>query len=94
MERTRRPEQRARYEAELQLPRMPVEVAYVWAMFWRLRNRVRNVNTHQPITWDDIYKYRDLVMAHIGPFEIELIELLDDLFLKAQAEAKNEEGGD
>ncbi|MBR2689164.1 MAG: hypothetical protein IKE42_15030 [Aquamicrobium sp.] len=72
---------------------MPEEIGYVWAQFWRLRRRVRNVNTHQPITWDDIQKFQALTMAHIGPFEIELLEMLDDLFLKAQSEAKNEEGG-
>lgn len=67
---------------------------HLWSIFWRLRNRVRNINTHQPITWDDIVHFRDLTRSHIGPFEVGIIEMLDNLFLEAQAEAKNEEGDD
>lgn len=41
-----------------------------------------------------MWRYREMTGALLGPFEIEIIELFDGEFLKAQAEARTEEGGE
>jgi hypothetical protein len=40
----------------------------------------------QPITWQDIVHFRDLTGARLGPWEVGIIEVLDDTFMDAGAE--------
>jgi hypothetical protein len=83
--RTRNPERRADYEAELAVPPLPSAVAYLWSMFWRLRRRKRNAFAVSAIEWTDIDAFLRLTGIKLSEWEISVIELLDDLYLSARA---------
>ncbi|MDP1867003.1 MAG: hypothetical protein Q8L13_11770 [Bradyrhizobium sp.] len=83
--RTNKPERLAKYQADLACPPLPRSVAYIWRIFNRLRRRKgSNGFAMSPIEWPDI----DAFVRHSGmpltPWEIGLIEDLDDLFLKTR----------
>ena len=93
IERTRRPHKRAEYEAELALPALPAALEYLWIAYRRLRRRKGgNGFGPSPIEWPDInafcrYNHLDLV-----PWEIEVIEEIDDLFLDALNKKTSDHG--
>lgn len=60
---------------------MPVALAYLWRLFWRLRNRKGgNGFEISPIEWPDIDAFVRQSRQRLDPWEIELIERLDDAF--------------
>lgn len=80
--RTRHPERLAEYEAELFVPPMPKSLVHVWIAFRRIRKRKgSNGFAASPIEWPDIDAFVRNSRTHLTPWEIELIEDLDDLFL-------------
>jgi hypothetical protein len=82
LERTRKPEKRAALEAELAAPPLPLELEHVWYAFCRLNARRRSGFSAEPIAWADLDAFVRLTGARLAPFEIQLIEMLDDLFRK------------
>lgn len=78
--RSRKPEQ---YEAELACPPLPRDLVYVWQMFSRLRNRAGgNGFGVNPIAFSEIEAFCRLSGTSVTPFELRLIEDLDNLFRK------------
>lgn len=86
MERTRRPEKRQEYEQKLACPPLPLALAYLWVTYRRLRRRKGSSFGPGPIEWPDIDAFLRLSGVSLAPWEIEVIEELDDLFLSAQAD--------
>jgi hypothetical protein len=82
-DRARRPEKRAEYEAELSMPRLPGAVLHVWRSYQRLRKRKGSsgFSGRSPLEWPDIDAFLRITRVSLTPWEIELIEDLDDLFL-------------
>lgn len=78
------PAQRRRIEDELASPLMPLEVRYLWSAFGRLsgRRRFSEAGAH-PIGWDELDAFSRLTGAAFAPWEIEVIEMLDRLFLES-----------
>lgn len=67
-------------EGELAVPPFPKALGYVWRAYLRLRRRTAGgFSGPQPVSWDDILAYTRLF--DLAPWEIELIERLDDIYL-------------
>lgn len=69
------------------MPPLPDELAYLWTVFWRLRNRV---NGGGRISWGNIDAFCRHARMALAPWEVEIIERLDDLYL-AEAGKKRED---
>jgi hypothetical protein len=80
LERTRKPERRAELEAKLETPPFPFEIEHVWTAFCRLHARRRSGFSAEPIAWSDLDAFIRLTGVRLAPFEVQLIEMLDDLF--------------
>lgn len=81
MARASSPVRRAEYEAELACPPFPAPLGHVWQAFCRLSGR-RGSNGFgiNPIGWCDLDAFCRLSGLRLAPWEIRLIEQLDDLY--------------
>lgn len=68
-----------------------MELSYLWKAFGRLSNR-RGSNGFgaMPIGWSDIEAFSRLSRIQFHPWEIELIEDIDKLYLAPPAETPEE----
>ncbi|MBW9062373.1 hypothetical protein JNB71_03480 [Rhizobium herbae] len=88
MKRARKPEKIARYEAELALPPFPYALQYLWDAFNRIRRRKgSDFAGPAPISWPDIDAFCRHSRLYLHPWEIAIIEQLDDLYLKVTDKA-------
>lgn len=84
LRRARNPERRAKYAAELECPPLPRCAVYLWRIFWRIRRRKgSNGFSVSPIEWQDIDAFTRHSRMPLIPWEVEVIEDLDDLYLRA-----------
>lgn len=76
---------RTELEAELAVPPFPDGLDYLWNAFLRLaRRRGGNGFSMSPITWSDIDAFVRLSGVRFSPWEIEIIESLDELFIQSR----------
>lgn len=70
---------------------MPVALIYLWSAFQRLRRRKvgGGVNGAEAISWGDLDAFQRLTGTRLVPWEVEVIEDLDDLFLAEVARASH-----
>lgn len=88
IERTKRPESLAEYEAELECPPFPEPLGYIWVVFNRLSaRRGSNGFSLNPISWPDIDAFMRLSGFRLVPWEIQMVEELDDLYRSEIAKA-------
>ena len=88
MKRTRRNEKRAEYEAELWMPEFPMSAMYLWRVFHRIRSRKGGAGMGiSPLEWPDIEAFSRLSGMRLLPWEVTMIEKMDDLWLRSMAEA-------
>lgn len=88
LKRTKSAKKRAECEAELALPPFPMPLLYVWKAFQRLdRRRGSNGFSHNPISWPEIDAFVRNSKVDLRPWEISLIEDLDDLYRSEMAQA-------
>lgn len=94
-DRTKRADKRAEYEAQLACPPIPDELRYLWRSFNRLSaRRGSNGFDVDPIGWCEIDAFVRLTGVRLVPWEIELIEMLDDIFRSERARNRdNDEEG-
>jgi len=94
LKRAKKPEKIAEYEAELACPPLPLELVYIWRAYHRLSNR-RGSNGFDinPIGWCEIDAFVRLSGMHLAPWEIALIEMLDDVFRTERAKASRPDAG-
>jgi hypothetical protein len=69
-------------------PPFPTELAYLWRTFGRLSNR-RGSNGFGPlpIGWPDLDAFSRMSQVKLQPWEIEIIEDLDALYLSGASKA-------
>lgn len=80
----------AELEQELAVPPFPEAVRYLWDIFWRLRARVSGGGFGAPrISWPDILAYLTLFRVRLAPWEIEIIEALDNALIRSSQEKKD-----
>jgi hypothetical protein len=94
VKRTRNAKRRAGYEAELEAPDFPIPLMYLWQAYHRIRRRKGgNGFGVMPLEWPDIDGFNRLTGMAFAPWEVGMIERLDDAFLKAMADnaAKKDE---
>jgi hypothetical protein len=83
--RAKNDERRAELEAELYGPPLPQALAYLWVVFIRLRRRKgANGFSISPIEWPDLDAFIRLSKTLLAPWEIAMVEELDDLFIAEQ----------
>ena len=91
LNRSRRADKRAEYEAELWMPEFPMSMMYLWRVYHRLRGRKGgNGFGHSPLEWPDIEAFSRLSGLSLLSWEVALIERMDDLWLRAQAQAQKD----
>lgn len=91
--RTRNPERRERLLADLVVPPAPLALTYLWRTFSRLSSRRGSSGFGpSPIGWADIDAFVRLTQFALKPWEVEVIETLDTLFMAAFAKAKGPPG--
>ncbi|UFX41792.1 hypothetical protein HAP47_0021040 [Bradyrhizobium sp. 41S5] len=80
--RTRDPKRRAEREAILKVPPMPAGLLYLWRIYDRMRRRKGgNGFALSPLEWQDIDAFLRRTQTDLAPWELEIIEMLDDLYL-------------
>lgn len=88
--RTRDPAKRAEREADLACPPFPDALGHVWAAFCRLSaRRGSNGFSINPISWPDIDAYVRHSKMPLAPWEIRIIEELDDLFRQEHSKPRD-----
>lgn len=88
MKRTRRSEKRAEYEDELWMPDFPMPAMYLWRAYHRIRNRKGGSGFGvSPLEWSDIDSFSRMSGTRLLPWEVAMIERLDDLWIRSMAEA-------
>ena len=75
------------------MPPFPFSLAHVWQAFHRLRRRKAPSNgfAAQPLEWSDIAAFCTMTRFPLTSWEVELIEMLDDLFMTQQSKAGADE---
>lgn len=77
---------KSHYEAELAMPPMPIAIMYLWTAYHRIRNRKGgNGFSASPIEWPDIDAFVRNSRMVLRPWEIEVIEMLDNFYMADQA---------
>lgn len=70
---------------------MPEALAYIWHAFCRLSaRRGSNGFSINPITWPDIDAYVRHSKMPLAPWEVRIVEELDDLFRQEQGKPKEQ----
>mgnify|MGYP003578108817 FL=1 len=78
----------AEHEAELSLPEFPRELGYLWRVYHRIRRRMAGgFAAPNPIGWQEIDAFVRQTKFRLAPWEIELLETIDDAFLQPQLAA-------
>lgn len=92
--RARTPERVAALEAELAGPPLPPGTGYLWAIYCRLAAR-RGAGGFgaAPIGWVDLAAFQSLTGFRLSPWEVTVIEALDNLHLAGETRPKESPDG-
>lgn len=91
LQRARNDDRRAELEDQLAVPAFPLELLYLWLAYGRIRRRkAGNGFGASPVEWPDIDAFVRLSGRHLAPWEIEVIEDIDDLFLLEMSKVDKE----
>ncbi len=83
----------AEIEAELEMPSFPEALAYLWRAYRRLRRRAPGgFAGPQPIGWQDIDAFVRRTGMRLAAWEIELLEAIDDIYLRPEPKPTVPEG--
>jgi hypothetical protein len=90
-----KPERVAELRAELAQPPLPQSLEYLWAAFCRLATR-RTSNGYGPnlITYPEIDAFQRVTSIRLDPWEVEIIEMLDRMFITENAKSQGNGGGE
>ena len=70
-------------DGDLAVPPFPRVLDYLWRAYIRLRRRAAaGFGGPQPIAWQDIDAFIRRAGLKLAPWEIEMIEALDDIYLQ------------
>lgn len=79
----------AQYKADLAVPPFPISLIHVWRAYNRLRRRKNpGFSSFAKIEWPDIDAFLRRSGVRLRPWEVVLLEDLDDVFLKAMRMAE------
>lgn len=78
-------QRRKELEEEIYCPELPKELAYLWQAFLRLnKRRGSNGFGYNPISWYEMDAFVRLSSMKFAPWEISLLEDIDELWLAEQ----------
>ncbi len=64
------------------MPPFPIALAYLWRAYLRLRRRTQvGFGGPQPLGWQDIDAFIRRSGLRLAPWEIEILERIDDIYL-------------
>lgn len=67
------------------MPPIPKPLAYLWSIYLRLRRRsAPGFNGSAPWTWTDLDSFLNRAGISLVPWEIEVLEALDEAFLEPE----------
>ncbi|WP_210300913.1 phage tail assembly chaperone [Rhizobium rhizoryzae] len=74
----------------MSLPPFPEAVRYLWDAYWRMRRRksVDMMGNAQPLEWPELQAFSTLSGLKLRPWEIRVIEWLDNIYLVERAKAR------
>lgn len=79
----------ATLEAQLACPPFPTALSYLWQAFLRLRGRAMpTMSGPGPITYSDLDSYTRLTRMSLAPWEVQILENLDDIYLASVSAAQ------
>lgn len=83
----------AELEADLAVPPFPRELGYLWQTYLRLRRRKGGgMSGPGPIEWPDIDAFLTRSGVTLAPWEIEILERIDDIYLRPDPKPAAPEG--
>lgn len=86
-------DRREELRAELAATVLPAAGAYLWSAYSRLRRRKGgNGFGASPLEWLDIQAFMAAARYPLAPWEIEIIEAIDDLYLVEQLSKQTSSG--
>lgn len=88
IERSRNADRRAEFEAELECPPFPDALTYLWQAFCRLHARRGAGFSVSPLSWSEIDAFIRRAGVRLAPWEIRIIEQIDDAYLAEQGKPK------
>lgn len=72
----------AELEAALAMPPFPDPLSYLWRAYLRLRRRMAGgFAGPNPVGWQDLDAFIRRSGLRLAPWEIEIVEAIDDLFI-------------
>lgn len=76
----------AELDEKLYLPVFPEELRYLWRIYHRLRNRKgAGLAGPSPWEWPDLDAFVRNSRMPLAPWEVEILEALDDVFLTSKS---------
>lgn len=79
----------AELEKQLACPPFPLALTYLWRAFMRLRCRAApTMSGPGPVTFGDLESYTRLTRMSLAPWEVQIIENLDDIYLASVGDAQ------
>lgn len=82
----------AELSAKLAQPEFPAALHYLWRIFRRIRRRKgAGMSGPSPIEFPDLDAFQRASRVRLAPWEVEVIEALDDLFLKSADDRRAEQ---
>lgn len=92
-ERKKAKRQIAKLEADISMPPFPKAVGYIWRAYMRLRRRsAPGINGAVPVSWEAIDAFLRRTGLRFAPWEIEIIEAIDDVYLQPEDKLATPEG--
>lgn len=83
MQRAKTPERRAELEAELAVPEIPRGGEYLWRIFMRMHARRQSTGIGPArLSLGDFVNFQTLNRTRLAPWEVAILEQLDDVALK------------
>ena len=78
--------------AKLAIPPFPVELHFIWKAHGRIRRRLASgMDGPQPIPHEAIVAFQAASEMPLKPWEVAILEALDDLYLRVKYEAAEQD---
>lgn len=72
---------------------IPFYIAHIWEWFWQInKGRTYHMSGPNPITWQDIEAWSNLLSTQIQPIEVEILKEIDSVYLEYMAEKQKKKG--
>lgn len=85
------------YESALrqleEAPEIPFYIEHIWVWFWQLhKGRTYGMSGPNPLTWENILAWRNLLDIEIRPIEIDILNEMDSAYLKYISDNRKKKG--